>query len=146
MRCRFSKPRALYQKKITNVVQERPMPEYWTKSTQFDIEKTTTNIGIYIQQCQTKFKMSLCVRKPTIWVPTRSDTNRAVQSPKLTRSLKLKNLRREIVFKKKRNCTIDVAKTKGLISFAVTAKLICAFVFAYADCCFSHAAAQMCFS
>ena len=30
-----------------------------------------------------KFKMSLCVRKPTIWVPTRSDTNRAVQSQKM---------------------------------------------------------------
>ena len=24
--------------------------------------------------------LSLCVRKPTVWVPTRSDTNRAVQS------------------------------------------------------------------
>ena len=30
-----------------------------------------------------KFYMSLCVRKPIIWVPTRSDTNRAVQSQKL---------------------------------------------------------------
>ena len=26
--------------------------------------------------------MSICVRKPTIWVPTRSDTNRTVQSQK----------------------------------------------------------------
>ena len=26
------------------------------------------------------YYLSLCVRKPTIWVPTRSDTNRAVQS------------------------------------------------------------------
>ena len=32
--------------------------------------------------------MSLCVRKPTIWVPTRSDTNRAVQSQKMVRGLK----------------------------------------------------------
>ena len=28
--------------------------------------------------------VSLCVRKPTIWVPKRSDTNRAVQSQKGT--------------------------------------------------------------
>ena len=32
--------------------------------------------------------MSLCVRKPTIWVPTRSDTNGAVQLQKKVRSLK----------------------------------------------------------
>ena len=32
--------------------------------------------------------MSLCVRNPTIWVQTRSDTNRAVQSQKMVRGLK----------------------------------------------------------
>ena len=32
--------------------------------------------------------MSLCVRKPTFWVPTRSDTNRAVQSQKMVRGWK----------------------------------------------------------
>ena len=32
--------------------------------------------------------LSLCVRKQTIWVPTRSDTNRAVQSQKQARGLK----------------------------------------------------------
>ena len=32
--------------------------------------------------------MSLCVRKQTIWVPTRSDTNQAVQSQKMVRGLK----------------------------------------------------------
>ena len=31
------------------------------------------------------FNMSMCVRKPTIWDPTRSDTNRAVQSQKMVR-------------------------------------------------------------
>ena len=31
--------------------------------------------------------MSLCVRKPTIWVSTRSDTNRLVQSQKQARIL-----------------------------------------------------------
>ena len=36
-----------------------------------------------------KHQMSLCMRKPTIWVPTRSDTKRAVQSQKQARSLKL---------------------------------------------------------
>ena len=33
--------------------------------------------------------MSLCMRKPTIWVQIRSDTNRTVQSQKKARSLKL---------------------------------------------------------
>ena len=32
--------------------------------------------------------MSLCVRKPKIWVPIRSDTNRTAQSQKMVRSLK----------------------------------------------------------
>ena len=56
--------------------------------------------------------------------PTRSDTNRPLQSQKQARSLKFG------FKKKKRKCSIRVAKTKALISFAVTAKLICAFVFA----------------
>ena len=56
--------------------------------------------------------------------PTRSDTNRHLQSQKQARSLKFG------FKKKKRKCSIRVAKTKALISFAVTAKLICAFVFA----------------
>ena len=33
--------------------------------------------------------MSLCVRKPTIWIPTMSDTNRAAQSQKMVRGSKL---------------------------------------------------------
>ena len=33
----------------------------------------------------TVYNMSLCMKKPTIWVPTRSDTNRAVQSQKMVR-------------------------------------------------------------
>ena len=33
--------------------------------------------------------LSLCVRKLTIWVPTRSDTNRAVQSQEKVRGWKL---------------------------------------------------------
>ena len=32
--------------------------------------------------------MSLCMRKLTIWVPTRSDTNRPVQSQKMARGWK----------------------------------------------------------
>ena len=66
------------------------------------------------------------MRKPTIWFPTRSDTNQAVQLEAIN-----------FGFRKKRNCTIHVAKTKALISFAVTAKLICVLVFAYAKCWFS---------
>ena len=34
------------------------------------------------------YYLSLCVRKPTIWVPTRSHTNRAVQSQKMVRGWK----------------------------------------------------------
>ena len=74
----------------------------------------------------------VCVRKPTIWVLTRSDTNLALQSQKQARSLKFL----------KRKCTIPVMKTKALISL-ITTKLICVFVFAYADCLFTHAAAQL---
>ena len=33
-------------------------------------------------------EMILCLRKPTIWVPTRSDTNQAVQSQKMVRGSK----------------------------------------------------------
>ena len=35
-------------------------------------------------------EMSLCMRKPTIWVPTRSDTNLPVQSQEQARSLKIR--------------------------------------------------------
>ena len=72
-----------------------------------------------------------------MWFPNRSDTNQAVQSQKMARSL-------NFGVKERRNCIIRVAKTKALISFAVTAKLICAFVFAYADCWFSHVMAHLC--
>ena len=33
-------------------------------------------------------QLSLCVRKPTLWVPTRSDTNQSVQSQKMVRGWK----------------------------------------------------------
>ena len=75
--------------------------------------------------------------KPTIWVPTRSDTNRPVQSQRKVRSLEYR------IQEEKELYYISVAKTKALISFVFTAKLSCAFVFAYADCWFSCAAAQM---
>ena len=78
--------------------------------------------------------MSLCARKPTILVQTRSNTNR--QDCTVTEA-------GNFGFKKKRNCTIPIAKTKALISFAVIAKLIYAFVFAYANCWFSHARAHI---
>ena len=35
-----------------------------------------------IYELKLQIKVSLCVRKPTIWIPTRSDTNRTVQSQK----------------------------------------------------------------
>ena len=69
--------------------------------------------------------MSLCMRKPTIWVPTRSDRNRAVQSQKQARrALELLDSRRRVIV-----LSVTVVKTVVLISCAVTAQLICAFVF-----------------
>ena len=75
--------------------------------------------------------------KPTIWFPTRSNTNLPVPSQKMARSLKFWSYVEEEVYYPR----FRVAKTKALISFTVTGKLICAFVFAYADCWFSHAVA-----
>ena len=46
------------------------------------MKAVTTTTEIHINE------LSLCVRKPTIWVVTRSDTNQAVQSQKQARSLK----------------------------------------------------------
>ena len=61
------------------------------------------------------------MRKQVFKFPTRSDTNRAVQSLNMVRGLKFG-------FRKQRDCTFYVAKTKVLISCAVTAQLICVFV------------------
>ena len=58
--------------------------------------------------------LSHLVRTPTLCFLNRSDTNRAVQAQKVTRSLKFQ-------YKKKKDYTICVAKIKVLISFAVTA-------------------------
>ena len=66
--------------------------------------------------------LSHLMRKPTMWFPNWSDTNRAMQAKKIARSLRFFN---------KRNGTIHVAKAKALISGAITAQLICAFVFTY---------------
>ena len=54
--------------------------------------------------------------------PTRSDTNRSVQSTERVRIMKFWLLVEE-------DCTIRVAKTKAPIRLAVTAQLICAFFF-----------------
>ena len=48
--------------------------------------------------------------------PTRSDTNRSVESQKKVRILKFQ-------VEVKRNCTIRVAKTNALIRFTVTSSL-----------------------
>ena len=45
-------------------------------------------ILIFVAMPRIQQKMSLCVTKPTIWVPTMSDTNQPVQSQKIARSLK----------------------------------------------------------
>ena len=50
--------------------------------------------------------VSLVMRKPTMWSPNRSDTNRAVQAQKMARGW----------ISKVDECTIHVVKTKALIS------------------------------
>ena len=80
------------------------------------------------------------MRKPTMWFPSRSDTNELY---KHRRWLEASNSR----FRKYLGIVLSwdrVAKTKALINFAVSAKLICAFaklicafVFAYVKCWFS---------
>ena len=49
---------------------------------------TTTGHCVLQVDGQLLFYLSLCVRKPTIWVSTRSDTNQPVQSQKQARSSK----------------------------------------------------------
>ena len=68
------------------------------------------------------------MRKPTIWVPTRSDTNRHVHSQKIVRNLKIWILEEEGLY------YICLAKTKApLVSHN-------------ADCWFSDSAARLVFS
>ena len=66
--------------------------------------------------------MSLCVRKPTVWVPTRSDTNWPVQSQEQARSLKFRIQEDGSYYPCSENKGAD-----QLCSNAVTAQLICGF-------------------
>ena len=52
-----------------------------------EAEQEIDRLQQQLQVCsyRKKYEMSLCTRKPTIWVPTRSDTNQAVQSQKMVR-------------------------------------------------------------
>ena len=78
--------------------------------------------------------MSRVVRKPTMWIPTRSDTNHAVQLLQMARVLKfcMKEVE-ELFYQSTENKDTDQLR-------GVTAKLICVFVFAYAKRWFSHKA------
>ena len=80
------------------------------------------------------------MRKPTIWVPTRPDTNRAVQSQKMARSLKFQIWEVEGLYFP---CSENKGAGQLCSYYTATAQLICAFVFAKAFCWFSYAAAQM---
>ena len=70
--------------------------------------------------------MSLQMRKATIWVPTRSDTNQAIQSQKMVRGWKF-------CIKKVEELYYPSIENKGADLH---------FVFAYVDCWFSHASAH----
>ena len=61
-------------------------------------------------------EMSLCVRKPTVWVSDQVWHKPACVVKENSQKM---------------DCTICVAKTKAQTRFAITAKLVCAFVFAY---------------
>ena len=63
------------------------MPEY-TNSPR--IHPCSIQTDLESEQIDVQIEMSLCMRKPTIWVPTRSDTNQTVQSQKIARSLKFR--------------------------------------------------------
>ena len=77
------------------------------------------------------------MRKLTLWFPTWSDTNQAVQLQKMARCLKFR-------IKKVEGLCYQCSENKGAeICFAVTAKLICIFVFKNAQRWFSHDAAQI---
>ena len=106
------------------------MAYLWTKFKSQNYESGS----IILQVCY-ELNISMCVRKSTIWVPTRSDTNRAVQSQNMVKGWKFWISKVEELY-------YPCSENKGADQpRAVTAKLICAFVFAYADCWFSHAAA-----
>ena len=75
--------------------------------------------------------MSPGVRKPTIWILTRPDTNQAVQLLEMARGLKFWILEKGVLY-------YPSSEHKG-----GTAKLICVFVFAFANRWFSHARAQI---
>ena len=127
------------------------MKEKYTTTYKHVIEKT---IHLYIGRrkkvypsilhlsCILAIHVSLCVRKPTIWV---SDQVRVTQTGLYSHRSRLEAC--TFGFKMKKDFTIRAAKTKALISCAVTAQLICGFVFAYAKCWFSNAVAMsnLCF-
>ena len=79
------------------------------------------------------FYTGLCVRKQTIWVPIRSDTNQAVQSQKMVKGLKFCIQAEEGLY-------YPCSENKGGYR-----KLICPFVFAPAFCRFSYAVAHIMF-
>ena len=68
--------------------------------------------------------------------PTRSDTNRVVQSQKMARGFIIR-------VKKVKGLYSLYSKIKVLITCEVTVQLICAFVFAYAKDRYSHNVAQI---
>ena len=78
--------------------------------------------------------MSLPMRKPTMWFPTRSDENLAVQQ-QMARGYKFWIKKVELYY--------PCSENNGADHFAVTAKLVCAFVFAYVDCWFSDVMAHI---
>ena len=84
------------------------------------------------------YQMSRVMREPTLWFPTWSDTNQAVQSQKMDRSLKFRIWKVEGLY-----YIYIYSENKGADQLSVTAKLICVYVFAYAKRWFAHDAAQI---
>ena len=80
--------------------------------------------------------VSRLVGKPTMWFPTRSDTNQPVQSQKRARSLKFRiTVEEELYYPSSENNGTDQLRSYCEADLR--------FVFAYSDCWFSHVAAHV---
>ena len=88
----------------------------------------------YVYSCKPQFFFNWVhvYENPTIWVPTRPDTNQPVHAQKMVRGWKF-------WIKEEEDLYYPCSEIKGADHLCSTAQLICALVFAYADCWFSHA-------
>ena len=85
--------------------------------------------------CSMILEMSNLVEKPTMWFPTRYDTNRAVQAQKMAGDGKVWIWKVEELY-------FPCSENKGADKLRGYREADLRLCFAYADCWFSHEAAQ----